>query len=397
MHLTHSTNTFSKNKIMLDNKLEEKLSGIRTPFYYYEMDVLGLTVDNIKREADRYGFKVHYALKSNANPKILRILSSSGFGADCVSGNEIEMATECGFSSEDIVFAGVGKTDEEIITGIDNDIFCFNVESAEEVSIINDLSRKKEYISRISLRINPNVEANTHKYITTGIEESKFGINMRDIEDVTSLLGKLDNIELLGLHFHIGSQIRQMDAFKRLCSRINEILGWFEAHNVPVRHINVGGGLGINYDDPEELPDFAEYFGIFNEHLERNDEQVIHFEPGRSVTGQSGSLITRVLYVKKGTQTDFAVVDAGMTDLIRPALYSAHHKIENISSVKKHGKYNVVGPICESSDSFGKYIDLPETHRGDLLAIRSAGAYGEVMASNYNLRKKAVSVFSDEI
>ncbi len=382
---------------MLSKDIVKKMSAIRTPFYYYDMDVLGNTLSVICNEAGRYGYKVHYALKSNANERILREISSKGFGADCVSGNEIKMALKTGFDPGDIVFAGVGKTDEEIITGIDNNIFCFNVESVEELEVINKISSEKNYKSRIALRINPNIEAFTHKYITTGIEETKFGISMWEMEAVTEKLGKLSNIELVGLHFHIGSQIKRMNAFKSLCLKVNEIQNWFENHNIVVDHINVGGGLGINYDDPEETPDFKEYFGIFNELLELRSGQTVHFEPGRSVTGQAGSLITRVLYIKNGSKTNFAVVDAGMTDLIRPALYQAHHKIENISSDKQKHKYNVVGPICESSDSFGKYIDLPQTARGHLLAIRSAGAYGEVMTSSYNLRDKAQAVFSTDL
>lgn len=382
---------------MFNKDIAGRLAKLRTPFYYYDMDMLDMILKLIRKEADRYGFKIHYALKSNANEKILNKISSSGLGADCVSGNEILMAIRSGFHAEDIVFAGVGKTDEEIITGINNNIFCFNVESIEEMEVIDKLSSASNYTSRIALRINPNIEAFTHKYITTGIEETKFGINIWELDNVINKLDSLNNIDLIGLHFHIGSQIKRMNAFKSLCTRVNEIQNWFENRNITVDHINVGGGLGINYDEPDEIPDFEEYFSIFNDLLELRRGQTVHFEPGRSVTGQAGSLITRVLYIKNGSQTNFAIVDAGMTDLIRPALYQAHHKIENISSDKAPEKYNVVGPICESSDSFGKYIELPLTKRGDLLAIRSAGAYGEVMTSNYNLRDKAPAVFSGDL
>jgi len=382
---------------MFNKDITGRLAKLRTPFYYYDMDMLDMILKLIRKEADRYGFKIHYALKSNANEKILNKISSSGLGADCVSGNEILMALRSGFHAEDIVFAGVGKTDEEIITGINNNIFCFNVESIEEMEVIDKLSSASNYTSRIALRINPNIEAFTHKYITTGIEETKFGINIWELDNVINKLDSLNNIDLIGLHFHIGSQIKRMNAFKSLCTRVNEIQNWFENRNITVDHINVGGGLGINYDEPDEIPDFEEYFSIFNDLLELRRGQTVHFEPGRSVTGQAGSLITRVLYIKNGSQTNFAIVDAGMTDLIRPALYQAHHKIENISSDKAPEKYNVVGPICESSDSFGKYIELPLTKRGDLLAIRSAGAYGEVMTSNYNLRDKAPAVFSGDL
>lgn len=382
---------------MFSKELSYRLERLRTPFYYYDMGMLDMILGILRNEAGRYGFIIHYALKSNANERILNKISSSGFGADCVSGNEILMALKSGFRSEDIVFAGVGKADEEIIIGIKNKIFCFNVESIEEMEVLNNLSSVHNHTSRIALRINPNIEAFTHKYITTGIEETKFGINMWELDNVIEKLKTLNNISLIGLHFHIGSQIRRMNAFKSLCTRINEIQNWFENRNIIVDHVNVGGGLGINYDDPDEIPDFKEYFSIFNEYLELRRGQTVHFEPGRSVTGQTGSLITRVLYVKNGSQTNFVIVDAGMTDLIRPALYQAHHKIENISSDKAPEKYNVVGPICETSDCFGKYIELPGTSRGDLLAIRSAGAYGEVMTSNYNLRDKAPALYSEDM
>ncbi len=382
---------------MFNRDMADRLAKLRTPFYYYDMDMLDNTIRLIRKEAENYNFRIHYALKSNANERILKKIAASGLGADCVSGNEILMALKTGFLAKDIVFAGVGKTDEEIITGIKNDIFCFNVESVQEMEVINKLSSERNYTSRIALRINPDIEAFTHKYITTGIEETKFGINIWELDDVIEKLISLTNIDLIGLHFHIGSQIKRMSAFKSLCTRVNEIQTWFENRNITIYHINVGGGLGINYDDPDEIPDFKEYFSIFNDLLELRTGQTVHFEPGRSVTGQSGSLITRVLYIKNGTQTNFAIVDAGMTDLIRPALYQAHHVIENISSNLTPQKYSVVGPICESSDSFGKYIELPMTKRGDLLAIRSAGAYGEVMTSNYNLRDKAPAVFSGDL
>jgi len=375
----------------------DKMTGIKTPFYYYDISGLEKVIATIRNEAGRYGYKIHYALKANANDRILRMIATNGFGADCVSGNEIKMALECGFKAEEIVFAGVGKTDEEIITGIENDIFCFNVESPEEIKVIDHLASQKNYTARIALRINPDVEAFTHKYITTGIETTKFGINSWELDDVLEKLNSSVNIRLIGLHFHIGSQIKRMSAFKSLCVRINEFQEWFENRNINIEHINAGGGLGINYENPEQLPDFAEYFATFSELLELRPGQTLHFEPGRSVTGQAGSLITRVLYIKNGSHTNFVVVDAGMTDLIRPALYQAYHKIENISSAKGPLKYDIVGPVCESSDSFGKYLELPATARGDLLAIRSAGAYGEVMASSYNLRDKAPAVYSTDL
>jgi diaminopimelate decarboxylase len=381
---------FSKSTI-------EKFKSLPTPFYYYDMEVLRATLDTVKYESKKYGYTVHYALKANPNIKLLNLISSYGFGADCVSWNEIERAIETGFNVSDIVFAGVGKSDKEIEAAIKAGIFCFNCESIPEIKVINEIAKKLNKTAQIALRINPNVDAHTHKYITTGIEENKFGINLWELEEVAELITSLVNISLKGMHFHIGSQIKNMAAFKGLCSRINELQEWFLNHNVEIEIINVGGGLGIDYENPENQPDFKEYFGLFNELIEIRSNQKLHLEPGRSIIGQCGSLISKILYIKKGRNTSFAIIDAGMTDLIRPALYNAYHKIENLTSygIKEH--YDVVGPICESSDSFGKYVELPESLRGDILAIRSAGAYGEAMASRYNLRDLAPAVFSDEI
>jgi len=379
------------------NKYLKKFSELPTPFYFYDLDILKNTLDIIKGESDKYGIKIHYAVKANSNPRILQIVSSYGFGADCVSMNEIERAISTGFKSSEIVFAGVGKTDKEIVSALNAKIGCFNCESVAEIEVLNALALKSFSIADIALRINPNVEAHTHKYITTGIEESKFGINIQDLEDVVSLISKLKNVKLKGMHFHVGSQIERMSVFTELCKKINELQKWFSSQNINLQIINAGGGLGIDYDDPEKMPEFQEYFLLLNKLTGINPGQELHVEPGRSVVAQCGSLISKVLYIKKGVNTRFAIIDAGMTDLIRPALYQAVHKIENLSSNGEISRYDVVGPVCESSDTFAKNIELPETSRGDIIAIRSAGAYGEVMASRYNLRDLPYSVFSDDI
>jgi diaminopimelate decarboxylase len=382
---------------MITNTTIEKFREIETPFYYYDLDILRSTLEVVRKESDHSGYKVHYAVKANANPRILKIISSYGFGADCVSGNEIAAAIDAGFNPEDIVFAGVGKTDKEIEFALKADIFCFNCESVPEMEVLNDLAIKHNKIARIALRINPYIDAHTHKYITTGIEESKFGINTWEIEEVVKKLSPMKNLKLLGMHFHIGSQISRMSVFKSLCARINELQEWFTSHGITPEIINVGGGLGIDYENPDKNPQFKEYFSLLNEFIDILPGQTLHLEPGRSIIGQCGSLISRVLFIKNGSNTMFAILDAGMTDLIRPALYQAHHKIENLTSEGHIYRYDVVGPICESSDTFAKYIELPETKRGDFIAIRSAGAYGEVMASRYNLRELPKAVFSDDL
>ena len=377
----------------------EKFQEIQTPFYYYDSEVLRQTLRTINEEAGKHeGFVVHYAVKANANPKILRIIREAGLGADCVSGGEIEASIKAGFPASKIVYAGVGKSDWEINLGLDSDIFCFNVESIPELEVINQLAAQKGKIARVAFRLNPNVGAHTHANITTGLAENKFGIAMRDMLSVIDEASKMANVKFVGLHFHIGSQILDMGDFQALCNRVNELQDELERHRIRVEHINVGGGLGVDYEHPNRLPipDFKAYFDTYAKRLKLRNGQTLHFELGRAVVAQCGSLITRTLYIKEGATKRFAIVDAGFTDLIRPALYQAYHKIENITSEEPKETYDVVGPICESTDVFAKQIDLNKTRRGDLLAIRSAGAYGEIMASQYNCRKLPKGYLSDE-
>lgn len=373
-----------------------RFNNTPTPFYYYNLELLKATLASVVETSSKYNYHVHYAFKANTNNEILELIKSYGLGADCVSGNEVKKAVECDYSSKQIVFAGVGKTDEEINIGLDNNIFCFNCESIPELEVINELAAAKNKIARIALRINPNVNANTHAYITTGLEENKFGINMWELEDVLVALADMDNVRFIGLHFHIGSQITDLNDFKGLCLRVNEIQQWFYDRQIIVDHINVGGGLGIDYEHPQKnpIPDFNAFFKLFNDFIELRPQQELHFELGRSIVGQCGTLISKVLYVKNGVNTNFAIIDAGMTELIRPALYQAVHAIDNLTSISEEvERYDVVGPICESSDCFGKALMLPSTKRGDIIAINSCGAYGEVMASQYNLRDLVKAIY----
>ena len=377
-----------------------KFRELETPFYYYDVNVLRETLSCINKEAGKYNnFCVHYAVKANANHKVLTIIRESGLGADCVSGGEIRAAIKAGFPTNKIVYAGVGKTDWEINLGLDYDIFCFNVESVPELEIINELAAAKGKTARVAFRINPNVGAHTHANITTGLAENKFGISMEDMDKVIDMAGTLPHVKFVGLHFHIGSQILDMGDFVALCNRVNELQEKLYARQIIVEHINVGGGLGIDYAHPnrQAIPNSTEYFATYHKHLKLRPQQTLHFELGRAVVGQCGSLISKVIYVKQGTNKLFAILDAGMTDLIRPALYQAYHKIENITSEEPMETYDVVGPICESSDVFGKAIDLNKAHRGDLFALRSAGAYGEIMASAYNCRALPKGYTSEEL
>ncbi len=378
----------------------EKFGGITTPFYYYDSALLQKTLDAINEETSKHeNYHVHYAIKANANASVLKVIQKAGLGVDCVSGGEIQAALDAGFDASKIVYAGVGKSDWEINLGLDANIFCFNVESLEELHIINELAEAKNKVAKVCFRINPNVGAHTHANITTGLAENKFGIAMEDMETAIREAEALANVSFIGLHFHIGSQILEMGDFEALCVRVNELLQRLAEQGIKVENINVGGGLGISYDDPNStpVPDFKAYFDTYANGIKLEEGQHMHFELGRAVVGQMGSLITRVLYTKQGKVKQFAIVDAGMTDLIRPALYQAYHKIENITSNEEEQKYDVVGPICESSDVFGKEISLNACHRGDFIALRSAGAYGEIMASQYNCRKLPKGIMSDEL
>jgi diaminopimelate decarboxylase len=406
-----------------------RFKELETPFYYYDLDVLRKTLEACRTASSKYGFHVHYAMKANFNPKVLQTIKSFGLGADCVSGNEVKAAIEYGFAKENVVFAGVGKSDKEINLALDEDIFCFNAESVQELFIINDLAKAKNKIANIAIRINPNVDAHTHHFITTGLDENKFGINSWQLPEVAEALRNCPNLQFLGIHFHIGSQITDMEVYKNLCTRVNEMQDWFTDRGFDVKILNTGGGLGVDYYNPDTntISDFESYFKVFKDFLNIKPGQEVHFELGRALVAQCSSLITRVLYVKNGIKKNFLVLDAGMTELIRPMLYQAYHQIENLSgeravvssewmgdggelSVENTNNsqftiyhspltapYDVVGPICESTDCFRKDVEMPVSQRGDLVAIRTTGAYGEVMASAYNLRDRVGSVYSEVV
>ena len=390
---------------MLDINTIEQLDKIATPFYYYDMELLQKTVDYAAEMAQKYGVKIHYAVKANVEKRVLELISSKGFGADCVSGNEVLHAHECGFSADKIVYAGVGKSDKEIYNALKLGIEAFNCESLQEIYVINEMAHVHGLKANVSVRINPDIDAHTHKYVTTGLYENKFGISQHEFDKLIEVLQKSEHINFFGLHFHIGSQITRVDeVFGLECQRVNEIVAYFERKGLKVNNINLGGGLGVDYDDPDEnpIPDFETWFRTISENIARREDQTVHVEPGRSLVAQCATLISRVLFVKSGETKNFLIMDAGMNDLIRPALYGAYHKIENLSASQRtfyptHQAYDIVGPVCESSDVWGAGRLLPLSVRGDLMAIRSTGAYSQVMASRYNMKDLAPSVFSDAI
>ena len=393
------------NDKMLDINTIDKLDKVATPFYYYDMDLFRKTVDHVAELAAQHDIKVHYAIKANVERRLLEYISSKGFGADCVSGNEVLHAHNCGFPADKIVYAGVGKSDREIFEALKLGIEAFNCESLQEIYVINEMAHHYGLKANISVRINPDIDAHTHKYVTTGLYENKFGISQHEFDKLVEILGKSEHINFIGLHFHIGSQItRVSEVFALECRRVNDIVAYFERKGLKVNNINLGGGLGVDYDDPDGSPiaDFETWFSTISANIVRRPDQKVHVEPGRSLVAQCATLISRVLFVKSGETKNFLIMDAGMNDLIRPALYGAYHKIENLSAAQRtffptHQAYDIVGPVCESSDVWGAGRLLPLSVRGDLMAIRSTGAYGQVMASRYNMKDLAPSVFSDAL
>ena len=371
------------------------------PFYYYNTSLLRQTLDAIRMElSSTPHFHVHYAIKANANPELLKFVREAGLGVDCVSGGEVQRALEVDFEPKGIVFAGVGKSDREIRTALQAGISCFNVESLPEMEVINELAKQLNVKARLAFRVNPNVDAHTHEKITTGLHENKFGLAMEDLIPAIRLCNELEAVEYVGLHFHIGSQILDLSVYEALCNRINEIQLQLEAEGIHTQSINVGGGLGIDYDHPDlnPIPNFNAYFKVFKDNLEIRNGQQVHFELGRSIVAQCGALVSSVLYVKQGHTKNFLIVDAGFTELIRPAMYGSLHFTENITAEgAPTAHYDIVGPICESSDVFAKDYPLPTSQRGDIIVFRSAGAYGEVMASTYNCRTLPLTFTTEQL
>lgn len=385
---------------MLSKKITGSLTGLKTPFYLYDIDLLERTLQSAVEHSAAHGFRIHYALKANFDDRLLETVRRYGLGVDCVSGNEVRKAVEAGFDPRSIVYAGVGKSDDEIRYSIGCGILAFNCESREELQVIDSIAASMGRTADVALRINPDVDPHTHRYIATGHGDSKFGISYKEIEQVAEEAPSLSHIRIVGLHFHVGSQITDMGVFENLASRVNKISRWFESRGFSLEHINVGGGLGIDYSDPDRqpIPDFKSYFDTFARTLDVGGKAV-HFELGRSIVGQCGELVSRVLY-RKTTPTgrEVAVIDASMTELLRPALYGAHHAIVNLTPhTDTQHTYMIVGTVCESSDIFDREATLPALRRGDLVAIESAGAYGSSMASRYNLHELPTAVYSDNI
>lgn len=374
---------------------------MRTPIWYYDMELFRRTIDEAVRAAEAYNIKVHYSIKANYQKPLLEYIRSKGIGVDCVSGEEVSYAVEAGFEPSGIVFAGVGKTDEEIEIALKCGIGSFNCESLEELKILDEIAGAMGKVANVSVRINPDVDAHTHRFITTGLEMDKFGIPKRDMDRAVAILKKASNLNFKGLHFHIGSQITDVEnVFANECISANGIVSYFEDAGLRVDNIDLGGGLGVDYNNPDghPVPEFELWFKTLRENLRCRKDQAVHVEPGRSLVAQCASLLSRVIFVKEGERTNFMILDTGMNDLLRPALYQAYHKIENLTAASDELRlYDVVGPVCESTDVLATDRTLPLSSRGDMVTIRSVGAYGEVMSMGYNRRKAAVAVFSDDL
>lgn len=376
----------------------EQLKQRATPYYFYDLERLSMDTMAAKKAAEKYHYQIHYAVKANHEPKIMAFMKNCGFGVDCVSENELHASLNMGFEASQILLAGVGKTDKELELAIYHNIKAIHAESLEELEVIDEIAGKMNRVAKIAIRINPNVNANTHPGITTGLNENKFGISQGKFEELDGLLPLLKNIKIIGLHFHIGSQILELNSFKELADSVNLTWSRFLEKGYSFTYLNLGGGLGIDYHEPDgETAAFDHYFALFNRLLDIPKETKVHFELGRSLVGQCGSLISKVLYVKKGEEKEFLILDAGMTELIRPALYNSYHQVDVLNNTKLIRSYDIVGPVCESSDLFAKQREMKETKRNDIAAIRSAGAYGQVMSSNYNLRPSPDAVFSDDL
>ena len=382
----------------------DSFASHRTPFYWYDMELLERTLSLVGELSRKYDVRVHYAVKANTERRIMEKISSSGFGADCVSGWEVAHAAECGFPMAETVFSGVGKTDAEIVQALSLGVGCINCESLQEIEVVSGIAASMGVTAHVSLRINPNIDAHTHRYVTTGLYENKFGIGENDFGRAMEVLGKAPSLSFHGLHFHIGSQITDVkEVFSEEAEKALEVVELFESQGFKVDNINLGGGLGVDYENPDEHPvaDFEEWFKAVAS-IPHGRERRLHVEPGRSLVAQCGTLVSRVVFVKPGQTRNFLILDAGMNDLVRPALYGAYHKIENLTAIHVRNDkvtdsvYDVVGPVCESSDVFGSSRELRRSFRGDLIAIRTAGAYGSVMSSRYNMRPFAGAAFSDE-
>ncbi|MFH1397040.1 MAG: diaminopimelate decarboxylase [Candidatus Omnitrophota bacterium] len=386
---------YQENKLFCENvNVKDLAEKFGTPLYVYSYKTLIDHFLKLKTAFREIKPIICYSVKANSNLAILKALVDKGAGLDIVSGGELFRALKAKCPPERIVYASVGKTDREIEEAIKKGILLFNVESLPELENINRVAKKLNKITKVAIRINPDVEANTHHFITTGKITNKFGIDLNNATKILSLRRKLLNINICGLHMHIGSQITKGAPFVQALKKVISFISALQRNGVKLEFLNMGGGLGIIYD--QETPQTAQEFAAKVLPILKKINLKIIFEPGRFIVGNAGILVTKVLYIKGTPVKKFIIVDAGMNDLIRPALYEAYHNILPVEGIGKGigkvEKVDVVGPICESGDFLAKDRLLPCVKAGDYLAVMSAGAYGFSMSSNYNSRRKAAEV-----
>jgi diaminopimelate decarboxylase len=367
-----------------------------TPLYVYSRSALTEAYHAYADACDGRRAKIHVAVKANSNLAVLNVFARLGAGFDIVSAGELARVLAAGGKAENTVFSGVGKTAAEMREALDAGVKCFNVESIPELHALNEVAKAAGKKAPVSLRVNPDVDAKTHPYISTGLKSNKFGVAFADARATYAQAGAMSNLDVIGIDCHIGSQITEISPYLDAVDKLLDLVEQIEADGAQIRHVDVGGGLGITYDD-ETPPDIGDFVRTLLAHVEKrgHGQREVYFEPGRSLVGNAGVLLTRVEYLKPGEEKNFVIVDAAMNDLARPAMYEAFHRI--VPVVKRAAQahvYDVVGPVCESGDWLGRDRELA-VEPGDLLAICSAGAYGFVMSSNYNTRPRAAEVMVD--
>ncbi len=386
---------YRDNRLFCENiPVKEIIESIKTPFYIYSKKAIEDRINEYKNAFKDYPILICYATKANPNLSILYLINKNGLGADIVSGGELFKARLAGISPNKIVYAGVGKTDDEIKYAIKEEILSFNVESEQEIEVLNQIGKSLNKKANISIRVNPDVNPKTHPYISTGLNDSKFGIDIKDALNVYKMAVRKKYINVVGIHCHIGSQIVDISPYKEAIEKVVELVFKLKKEGIELNHIDIGGGLGIRYKPEDQTPDIKDLANIIIPIVKETGLKLI-LEPGRSLVGEAGALITQVIFTKMKQNKNFVIVDSGMNDLVRPAIYEAYHHILSVERKDSKIKADIVGPICETGDFFAKERLVDNVGRGDYLAIMSVGAYGLSMASNYNVRPKAAEVLVD--
>jgi len=361
-----------------------------TPLYIYDFEHIANRYEELKKAFSGKKSLICYAVKANSNLSVISHLAALGSGADCVSIGEVKRALAAGVPKYKIIFSGVGKRDEEIEEALKEDILLLNLESEAEMDRVEQIAKRLQKEARISIRVNPNIDPKTHPYISTGLHENKFGVDIETAKRIYIRAKNSPNLDPVGIHFHIGSQLTELEPIKEAASIVADLVRSLKAIKIDIRFFDVGGGVGIVYDD-EKTIDPADYAKAIFSTLHGLDVTVV-CEPGRFMVGNGGYFVTRVLYEKVNEGKRFIIVDGGMNDLLRPSLYNAYHKVEVVGREGEESEADLVGPVCESGDFFAKNRLLPPTEPGDLVVVHSAGAYGFVMASNYNTRPRPAEV-----